>query len=39
MRHPRCKNCHELIALDGYGEPVHVETNLYGCESGETVAE
>lgn len=35
----RCQHCRELIQSDGYGEPVHVESNRYACEDGETVAE
>lgn len=35
----RCRHCRELIRDDGYGEPVHAESNRYACEEGETVAE
>jgi hypothetical protein len=35
----RCRHCLGLIASDGYGEPVHIESNRYQCEDGETVAE
>lgn len=27
----RCRNCGRPVDDDGYGEPVHSETNQYGC--------
>ncbi|WP_281283356.1 hypothetical protein [Trebonia kvetii] len=35
----RCKHCRELIMSDGYGEPVHSDTNRYACKEGDTLAE
>lgn len=29
-----CKVCHEPIEDDGYGEPVHQDTGLYGAYDG-----
>lgn len=28
----KCRKCYQPVADDGYGEPVHADTNKYQCD-------